>query len=254
MSGSQDESASVQEAAVAYTGPDEQGISHLALNRPRKANSINDELARSLIAALRTAYTDGTRALVMEGRGKNFCGGFDLAGYESASEGDLLLRFVNIEQALQLVRNAPFLTIAMVQGSAFGAGADLVAACAIRAGDQTTRFRFPGPQFGLVLGTRHLTFLVGQDAARRILLTGAVVGATEAVQIGLLSGSIEASDWEAFVTATVADNLRLSERALESVLRATGRDTDDADMADLVSSASFPGLHARISAYLRAAA
>jgi enoyl-CoA hydratase len=253
MSGLHDESAGVQEAAVAYTGPDDQGISRLALNRPRKANSINDEMARSLVAALRTAYTDGTRALVVEGRGKNFCGGFDFAGYESASEGDLLLRFVHIEQALQLVRNAPFLTIAMVQGSAFGAGADLVAACAIRAGDQAARFRFPGLQFGLVLGTRHLTFVVGQDAARRILLTGTVVGSVEAVQIGLLTTVVEASDRKAFVAATVTDNLRLSERALESALRGTGRDTGDADMADLVRSASLTGLHSRISAYLQAA-
>ena len=253
MSGSPDESAGAQEAALAYTGPDEEGVSRLVLNRPRKANSLNDELARNLVAALRTAYADGTRALVVEGWGKNFCGGFDFGGYESASEGDLLLRFVYIEQALHLVRNAPFLTIAMVQGSAFGAGADLVAACAIRVGDHTARFRFPGLQFGLVLGTRHLSLVVGQDAARRILLTGAVVGSTEAVQIGLLTTVVEASDRAAFVAATVTDNLRLSERALESVLRATGRDTGDADMADLVRSASLPGLHSRISAYLRAA-
>jgi enoyl-CoA hydratase/carnithine racemase len=190
---------------------------------------------------------------VTEGRGKNFCGGFDFAGYESTSEGDLLLRFVYIEQVLQLVRNAPFLTVAMMQGSAFGAGADLVAACAIRVGEPAAQFRFPGPQFGLVLGTRHLSFVVGQEVARRILLTGAVIGSTESVQIGLLTTVVEASDRDAFVAATVTDHLRLSERALESVLRATGRDTGDADMADLVRSASLPGLHSRISAYLRAA-
>lgn len=252
MSGSH-ESTGGQGPAVAYAGPDERGVSRLVLNRPRKANSINDELARGLVVALRTAYQDGTRALVTEGRGKNFCGGFDFTGYESISAGDLLLRFVDIEQALQLLRNAPFLTVAMMQGSAFGAGADLVAACAIRVGEPAAQLRFPGLQFGLVLGTRRLTFVVGQDTARRILLTGAVIGSTEALQVGLLTTVVEASDRDAFAAATLTDHLRLSNRALESVMRATGHDTADADMADLVRSASLPGLHSRISAYLRAA-
>lgn len=253
MSGSPDDSTGAQEATVAYTGPNDLGVSRLALNRPSKANSLDDDLARCLLAALRTAYTDGTRALVIEGRGKNFCGGFDFTGYESASEGDLLLRFVRIEQSLQLVRNAPFFTIAVVQGSAFGAGADLVAACASRVGDHASRFRFPGPRFGLVLGTRHLTSIVGQGAARRMLLTGAVVGSVEALQIGLLTTVVEQKDREAFVASTVTDYLSPSDHAREAVLRATGRDSGDADMADLVRSASAAGLRSRISAYLRAA-
>src|SRR5512143_1710364 len=125
----------------------------LDLDRPDKMNALNAPLVDELLHAVTAAYDDGTRAMVLRGSGRNFSAGFDLSDVESASEGDLLLRFVRLEQLLQAVYHAPFETIALVHGRNFGAGVDLVCACARRIADPDATFRMPGLKFGLVLGT-----------------------------------------------------------------------------------------------------
>ena len=76
---------------------DDCGVARLTLNRPDKANALSADLVEALLAALEAAAGDGTRLLVLDGNGKHFCAGFDFGGYETQSEGDLLLRFVRIE-------------------------------------------------------------------------------------------------------------------------------------------------------------
>ena len=70
----------------------------LTLNRPGKANALDAETVERLLATVADARAAGARALVLEGAGRNFCAGFDFAGYQEQSAGDLLHRFVRIEQ------------------------------------------------------------------------------------------------------------------------------------------------------------
>src|SRR5688572_33135990 len=141
----------------------------LTLDRPGKMNALSATLVEALLAAVNGAYADGTRLLVLRGNGKNFSAGFDMGGYESQSEGDLLLRFVRIEQLLQAVRHAPFDTLVLAHGKNFGAGVDLVCACARRVASPEATFRMPGLKFGLVLGTRLFAQRVGAERARQVL-------------------------------------------------------------------------------------
>ncbi len=165
------------------SAPGANGLRTLLLDRPDKANALSSDLVEAMHARLDEIGTE-TRALLIRGQGKNFCGGFDFAGHEQQSEGDLLLRFVRINELLARLRRAPFLTIAWVSGAAFGAGADIACACALRLGAANARFRFPGFQFGIALGTRRLAAIVGPDRARAILLHNAEVGATDALAYG----------------------------------------------------------------------
>jgi len=142
-----------------------QGLCTLTLNRPGKSNALNAELVDALLQALERCSLDNTRVLVVTGAGKNFCGGFDFTDYERQSEGDLLQRFVRIELLLQRLRRAPFVTIAAVSGAAFGAGADIAAACTFRLARPQSRFRFPGFRFGVALGSAFRPAR-GQDARR----------------------------------------------------------------------------------------
>ena len=114
--------------ALRISAPDTNGVCRLTINRPDRANAIDAELGDALLSALQGASEDGTRILILQAEGKHFSGGFDFSGCEASSEGDLLLRFVRIEQALQLLSHAPFASIALTHNAAFGAGADLVAA------------------------------------------------------------------------------------------------------------------------------
>lgn len=225
-------------------------ITRVVLNRPSRLNSLNADIVDALLEAVARAGEDGTRLLVLEGAGKGFSGGFDFGGLEAGSEGDLVLRFIRIEMLLQAVQHAPYTTLALVHGACFGAAADLVAACVHRVASADARFRMPGLKFGVVLGTRRLAALVGTDAARGLLQTSRVFAASEALQIGFLTGITEREAWPAAIADAAAKAASLSVVAGETLLRLTVPDTRAQDLAELARSVAMPGLKARMLAYL----
>lgn len=124
----------------------------VTLNRPDKRNALDGKTVDALLHIVKAAAHDETRLLVLRGEGRSFCAGFDFSGFEDTSEGDLLLRFVRIEQLLQTLHHAPYHTLALAHGPCFGAGVDLICACAARIAAPSTTFRMPGLQFA---GARH---------------------------------------------------------------------------------------------------
>ena len=224
-------------------------VLQLTLDRPDKANALDAALVETLLAQVTAAASDGTRLLVLRANGRHFCAGFDFTGVESGSDGDLLLRFVRIEQLLQAVYAAPFATLALVHGRVLGAGADLVVACGTRIAAPGTSFAFPGARFGLVLGTRRLAQRIGAEAARRIVTGGLVVGDVEAQQLGLVDALAAADQWPERIAAETQRALLLDAPTQAALHRLTAADTRAADLADLVTSAARPGLAARIRAY-----
>lgn len=226
------------------------GVLTLTLDRHEKMNALSAPLVDALLAQVDAAYGDGTRLLVLRGNGKNFSAGFDMGGYEEQSEGDLLLRFVRIEQLLQAVRHAPFDTLALAHGRNFGAGVDLIAACARRVASPEATFRMPGLKFGLVLGTRMFADRVGAERARQVLQVSQTFGANDAFAWGFLTGVATQEQWPATVHAAEEAATALSPEAAARLHRVTAGDHRDADLAELVRSAAAPGIKARIAAYL----
>ena len=218
----------------------------LTLNRPEKMNALSGPLGDALLAQVEGAATSGVRLLVLKGEGRNFSAGFDFGGYEEQSEGDLLLRFVRIEQLLQAVRHAPFDTMALAHGKNFGAGVDLICSCARRVAEASSTFRMPGLGFGLVLGTRRYAERVGGARARAVLGDGVTFGAEEALSDGFLTALAAKDEWAAVLEEASS---KLTPVASAALYRATCPDTRDQDLADLVASAARPGLKDRIAAY-----
>lgn len=221
----------------------------ITLDRPSKANALGAGIVEELRWHATTAAADGIQVVVLKGSGKNFCAGFDFSGYADQSEGDLLLRFVRIEEMLQAFRYAPFVTIACVQGAAFGAGADIVASCAYRIGDPNARFRFPGFQFGIALGTRHLARIIGTNRARDILLNNKQLDAAHALEYGLLTHIAPIDEFDQMVQGIVDGTSQVKGKSLGALLRNTLDDTRDRELAELVRSVSAPGLRERIEGY-----
>ncbi len=221
----------------------------LTLNRPDKMNALSATLVEALLEQVAEAGRAGIRLLVLKGNGRNFSAGFDFGGYEDQSEGDLVLRFVLVEQLLQAVRHAPFETMALAQGRNFGTGVDLICSCGRRIGDPDATFRMPGLAFGLVLGTRRYAERVGEARARAVLGDGLVFDADEALQDGFLTGRVPIPEWPEAVANAVEAACRLSPEAASALYGATTADTRAQDLADLVTSAARPGLKARIGAF-----
>jgi len=224
------------------------GVATAWLDRPEKGNALSAPAVDALRAAIDAAVADpATHTLVLRGRGRHFCTGFDLSGLEGETDATLRARFIALEELLQAVWHAPVRTIAIATGRAWGAGADLFASCDVRACAPDTTLRFPGTAFGIVLGTRRLVELIGWDRARALVMEGATHDAAAALAAGLATDVVEGDidEWLALRCAPpVADRVTLA-----AIREAARPDRRADDLASLDRSASRPGLVQRIDHY-----
>ena len=219
------------------------------LNRPDKRNALNAAMIEALLEGVDQAHASEVPMLTFTGRGKSFCAGFDFTDVDAQSEGDLLWRFIRIEQLLQRIYRSPALTLGLAHGKNFGAGVDLLLACQHRVSEPDATFRMPGLQFGLVLGTRRLGHLIGFDQARRLQEIAATVDAPRARSLGMLTELTDVAQWpecQAALSQTAANLDRPTRGLLSEALLAPG---DEQDMAALVRAVVRPGLKARIAKY-----
>lgn len=225
----------------------EGGHKKVRFNRPEQRNALSASTVETMLEILAESETDGTRLLELSGEGRNFCAGFDLSDLDSQSEGDLLLRFVRVEQMLQAVHHAPFHTLALAHGRVVGAGADLVLACRTRIAAPGTQFEMPGAGFGLILGTRRLGATVGNDTALDLL--SGPFDAEKARASGFVHEIIDQETWLTVAVRTLAVATRLAPETEMAMLGALRADSRAQDLADLVVSAARPGVKQRIAAY-----
>ena len=224
------------------------GVCVLALDRPTVGNALDPALVEALLDVLPEVAADtATHTLFLHGNGRHFCTGFDLSRLAEESDGDLLQRFVRVEELLACLWHLPLRTVVWASGRTLGAGADLLTCADLRIATPTTQIAFPGVRFGLALGTRRLAARIGAGRALTGLTEGRLWNAAEALTEGLLDAVTE-TPWDRWVTEQLPQGVvdRASYAHLKS---ATRPDHRDADLALLVRSASRPGLHARLRAY-----
>ncbi|MSQ20364.1 MAG: enoyl-CoA hydratase/isomerase family protein [Betaproteobacteria bacterium] len=224
-------------------------LTRATLNRPDKTNALDAELVEACHAAINQAATDGTRLLVFGANGKNFSAGFDFTRFEEASVGELLWRFVRIEQLLQALYHAPFATAAFAHGRNFGAGADLFIACDARIATAEASFRMPGLLFGLQLGTRRLVARIGAEPARVMLGEATTVGGQATLPAQFATHIAPTAEWSALEQQLLASASTLEAAAAERLRRAARPDTRTEDLADLVASVTDGDVKERIRRY-----
>jgi enoyl-CoA hydratase/carnithine racemase len=220
----------------------------ITLDRRDRGNALSQEAVERLSAELTLAESAlETDTIVFRSEGANFCTGFDWSDTESASDGDLLLRFVRIEMLLAAIWSSSKRTVALIQGRAWGAGADLAIACDVRFAEPKATFRFPGAAFGVVLGTRRLAERVGTDVARNLVLTGVSLRADEAKANGVVTelGSVQAEDLPRVVPPLGGVD-EATRRAVHAASLPGGLDTD---LANLVRSVARPGIGERLAKF-----
>jgi enoyl-CoA hydratase len=214
----------------------------LTLNNPVKGNALSRDMVEALIEQTTLAYANQEiDGLVLNAEGSHFCTGLDLSNLDNESDGDLLHRLVRIETFLAMLWSAPITTTALVKGRTWGAGADVLVACEHRIAHTNTTFRFPGAQFGIVLGTARLTDRIGVDQARPLLLEGKEVDAKTALSMGLTTEV--GTDYSQEVAVVGRETALAIRAASRNDLRA------DHDLAALARSAAIPGLKQRIIGY-----
>lgn len=229
-------------------------ICTITLARPEKANALSAEMSDGVAAAIIEAPKAGARAVILRAEGRHFCAGFDFGDFEALSDGDLALRFLQVEEMLQAVFHCPLPVLALAQGRAVGAGADLAAAAMRVVAAPEAQFQMPGPRFGVVLGTRRLAYRIGPVKARQIQIVNRPIPAAEALEIGMVDELAPVDGFDDAAAEFAASFTRLEGGVTTSLADVTRPDTRDADMAALARSVAIPGIKDRIAAFRAAGA
>jgi len=233
------------------------GVVTLTLNRPDRRNAISvpmwEELARQL-AEIQARADD--RVLILTGAGGVFCAGGDLSG--AAPEGDqsasrsnalVVLESTVVAVALALHRLAKP-TIAAVDGTAAGAGANLALGCDLVLASDRARFGQVFIRRALPIdtgGTWLLPRLIGIQKAQELAVFGDWVEAAEAERIGLANRVLPATelaatarDWAARLATRSAPALALIKRGLNSAFETSFAQALDAEAAALLLCTATP--------------
>src|SRR6266403_3019588 len=167
------------------------GVLRLTLNRPEARNALSIELTTALVAALgRAADEPYSRVVVIAGAGPAFCAGHDLRELREDPRRETYQRIFALcsELMLAIVRLARPV-IAEVHGVATAAGCQLVATCDLAVAAEEARFATPGVNIGLFCSTPMvaLSRAVPAKQAMEMLLTGDMIPAARALEIGLIN-------------------------------------------------------------------
>ena len=192
----------------------------VTLNRPERRNALTIELMTELIAAIEGANADETqRVLILRGAGKAFCTGLDLQEVgetEKAQESAGL-----VAKTLLALSQTRLVTIAAVHGAAVAGGAGLMSACDFAVAAEKTKFGYPEAKRGLVAGLV-MTFLrrqLRERDIRELLLTGELIEAERAREIGLINRVVPPNELEAEVEKLVQSILQNAPGALANSKR-----------------------------------
>jgi enoyl-CoA hydratase/carnithine racemase len=168
-------------------------VATVTLSRPEVRNAQTPTMWRAL-AAIGEEVPDDVRVVVVRGEGRSFSAGLDraqlgsLMDLLSGSDDEVSRTVDRFQQGFTWLRDPRFVSIAVVQGHAIGAGFQLALACDLRVVGDDASFAMKEPALGLVpdlTGTKPLVEIVGYARALENCATARVVGAAEALEIGL---------------------------------------------------------------------
>jgi len=177
---------------------DSDSIATLTLNRPAARNALSMGLMEALDAALLAIADDrSVKVVIIAANGPAFCAGHDLrevratptrAAYEAL--------FASCSRLMQRIVRLPKPVIAQVHGVATAAGCQLVASADLAVAADTARFATPGVDIGLFCSTPMvaLSRSIGRKAAMEMLLTGDMVPAARARELGLVNRVVPVAD------------------------------------------------------------
>ena len=228
-----------EDIAVEGCSPPDGVIAVWTLNRPEKLNALNQDSHLAIKEqCVRVESDDAVRAVVIRGAappspegGKRskpaaFAAGADISEFVGKNSDDVREFFAN--NAWEAVWGLSKPTIAMVDGFALGGGTELALACDLRVASSRAKFGQPEINLGLIPGgggTQRLCRLLGYGKAMEMTLTGEMVGAEEALSIGLVNKVVEPEELEEAAMA-MAENIarkspytvRVAKRAVRAAL------------------------------------
>jgi len=200
------------------------GVKTITLNRPEKRNALSPLLIEELTQALHEAETCDCGVVILTGAGPAFCAGLDLENLETmhASTPEENRRdSENMARELRTLYDFPKPIIAAVNGPAIAAGMALATIPDFTLATPEAKFGYNEVRVGFVpaIVASFLIRQVGESRTRELLLSGRIINAREALQLGLVTQIVDQKDLLATAHALAQTLLLNSPQAMQAVKR-----------------------------------
>lgn len=209
----------------------DRGVAWVTINRPNSHNALSKETNEELSNLAAELATDRrVTAVVLTGAGnKSFCAGADLKERKGVTAEDTGPYVDAISSAINAWARIPQPTIAAINGFAFGGGMELALACDLRIAVDTASFGLTEVRLGIMPGaggTQRLPRLIGVSAAKELILLGKRIDAAKALDLGLVSDVVPASELKTRVQAILDDIAKCAPLSVRLAKEAIDRGTE----------------------------
>jgi enoyl-CoA hydratase len=202
-------------------------VGYITLNRPESGNRLDLALAQELSQLCTRINQDAEVYLaVISGAGDVFSLGGDIREWQAAQDNPALLSLTSPAVAAAGL-NCP--VIAAINGDALGMGLELALSCDIRFASSSARFGLPQVTEGYIPldgGTQRLPRIVGKGKALELVLTGDIINAQTALEIGLVNQVVNQPDFSAWIESTAANIAAKAPLAMRYVKEAVNQGLD----------------------------
>lgn len=216
-------------------------VAVIKINRPEALNSLNGEVLQGISDAVDAAAADSeVEVLIFTGEGKAFVAGADIAAMSVMNEDqgrDFGRLGASVFRKIETLEKP---SIAAVNGFALGGGCELSMSCDMRIASEKAKFGQPEVGLGITpgySGTQRLPRIVGKAKAMELILTGDVITAQQAAEIGLVNKVVapeslmdEAFALAAKITKNAPLAVRASKKAIQQGVEATMEDAIDIEV------------------------
>jgi len=171
----------------------ENKIAYITLNRPEKRNALNNEMVTALITAFENCeFDENVKIVILRAEGKVFCSGADLESLQKLQKntyeenlGDSIL----LKELYRLIYIFPKIVIAQVQGSAIAGGCGLASVCDFIFAVEDAKFGYTEVKIGFIPAIVMIFLIrkIGELKTKELLITGNLITAQEAKNIGLIN-------------------------------------------------------------------
>ena len=205
-------------------------VAILTINRPDKLNALNQQVRDEMLEILAgIEHDEGVGAVVITGAGeKSFIAGADIGEFAGRTPFDQR-HAMRSPRIFDIMASFPKPVIAMINGFCLGGGCELAMSCDIRIASEKARFGQPEINLGLIPGgggTQRLPRLIGLGQTMRLVLTGDMIGAAEAKEMGLVEIVVPAEELRAKtleLAGKIASKSPLTVKVAKEALRASER-------------------------------
>ncbi len=213
------------------------GIATITVNRPHALNALNSAVLDGIRAAVE-GVVGKADAILLTGAGeKAFVAGADIAEMVDYGPAEAEAFSRRGQEAFQTLADFPGPTVAAINGFALGGGLELAMACDILVAADTAKLGLPETTLAVVPGfggTQRLPRRVGAGKAKQLMFTGGMIGAAEALRIGLVDDVTEPDALIATCTKMLGKALRNGPLAVQAVKRLID-DGLEMDLDDAIS-------------------